>query len=126
MDDHLLMAVADKGRVQGWAGLLSALGLILLLVLVRKGWLKASYSLVWFAGWFVCTLCVACPGVMDALGSALGIGYSPTLLVLLLIFALSMVTLHLAMAVTRLSRQVARLAQELALRPGRGDPPCGD
>lgn len=126
MDDALLMAVADKLRVQGWAGLLSIATFLLLTALVRQGWLKASYALVWFGGWAVCTAFVVWPGAMDWMGNSLGVGYSPTLVLFMMIFALSLVTLHLAVAVTRLSRQVTRLAQEQALRQGKKDPPCAD
>lgn len=126
LDEAFLMAVADKGRVQGWAGLLSMATFLLLAALVRQGWLKASYALVWFGGWATCTTFIVWPGAMDRLAGALGIGYSPTLILFMLVFALSLVTLHLAVAVTRLSRQVTRLAQEQALRQGKAVPPCAD
>ncbi len=107
--------VADKGSVQIWALALAAVVLLLLLSLVRHQKLKASYSLLWFGGWAGLTLLIIQPHLMDLLGRTLGIAYSPTLLLLGVQCAFGLILLHMTTVITRQSRQINRLAQDIAL-----------
>ena len=107
--------LASKGKMQMWAGLTAFIVLITLVGLIRKSKLKTSYSLLWFVGWFLCSVFIAFPNLLDSLTFVFGISYSPTLLLLLMILTLGLIVLHVTTVITRQSKQINALTQELAL-----------
>jgi hypothetical protein len=106
---------SDKFQFQLWSGLLSLLVFLVLVFLVRSKCLKASYSLLWFAAWFGCSVLIVKPEWMDLLGRLSGVHYSPALLLLLMVFANALIVLHVTVVLTRLTRQMNRCAQEISL-----------
>ena len=94
-----MMGVVSIDRIQLWSGIASGLVLLILVVLVRKSRLKASYSLLWFAGWALCTLFIVFPKWLDKISSILGIAYSPTLLVLMMVMSLGLIILHFTIVI---------------------------
>jgi hypothetical protein len=110
-----VLTTASKDEMQLWFALAAAFVLLALVALVRKNKLKASYSLLWFGGWALCSFFIAFPGALDFISDGMGIGYSPTLLVLMMIMSLGLITLHFTIVITRQSKHINLLTQEMAL-----------
>jgi len=107
--------MAPKLRIQLWAGAAAFLALLTLVVLVRKSSLKTSYSLLWFLGWAVCSFFIVFHQYVDKISNMLGINYSPTMLLLMMVLSLGLIILHVTTVITRQSKQINLLAQEMAL-----------
>lgn len=114
MGNELLLA-ASKNTIQLWSGAAAFLMLLGLVILVRKNKLKASYSLLWFGGWFICSFFITFPKLLDSISSKLGIAYSPTMLLLMMVLTLGLIILHFTTVITRQSKQINQIAQELAM-----------
>ena len=86
-----------------------------ILVLVRRDHLYLLHGLFWVLVAAVAAVLGAWPGLIDHLAMAVGISYSPTLLLLMVSMLLLLKALHADMLNTRIERDVRRLNQRLAL-----------
>jgi len=110
------VTISPKGPIQLWTGIVAFVVLLFLVLLVRKNHLKASYSLLWFGGWTLCAFFIVFPPYLDVISKDIfGIEYSPTMLLLMMIMTLGLIILHLTTVITRQSKQINVLAQEMAL-----------
>ena len=122
-----LLLNLDKTPMQVLAGVVAILLLLVLVILVRKNRLKTSYSLLWFAAWFVCSFFIIFINLLDKIAFFLNVGYSPTLLLMMSVAFLAMIILHLTVVITRQSKQINALAQDMAiLKEGKEGQACED
>jgi len=92
-----------------------ALGLIVIIELIRRGRLKEKYSLLWlFAGTILLILSLS-RSLLEYVSSLVGIYYPPSFLFLLAFLFLLLITLHFSSVISGLSEKNKQLAQELAL-----------
>ena len=92
-----------------------ALGLIVIIELIRRGRLKDKYSLLWlFAGTILLILSLS-RSLLEYVSSLVGIYYPPSFLFLLAFLFLLLITLHFSSVISGLSEKNKQLAQELAL-----------
>lgn len=89
--------------------------LVLVLYLIRKGYLREGYSL----GWLFISLLVFVVSVFGDLladiAQLTGIYYAPTAIMLVLIFGLILVSIHLSVLSSKHDKQIKDLIQENAL-----------
>jgi hypothetical protein len=92
-----------------------ALGLIVIIELIRRGRLKEKYSLLWlFAGTILLVLSLS-RKLLEYVSSLVGIYYPPSFLFLLAFLFLLLITLHFSSVISGLSEKNKQLAQEVAL-----------
>ena len=93
----------------------SALLLLVVFELIRRGRLKERYSLLWlFASTILLTLSLS-RGLLETLAGWIGIYYPPSLLFLVAFTFLLLITLHFSAVISGLSEKNKKLAQEVAL-----------
>lgn len=97
---------------------LAVLAVVAIIRMVRRGVLKAKYSVLWLTVGLVLAIAASVPTVLDRLADRLGIWYQPTLFLLLAIGFLLLVALHFSYELSRLEKRVRSLAEELALLRG--------
>ncbi|RDV84503.1 DUF2304 domain-containing protein [Ammonifex thiophilus] len=90
------------------------LGLVVL-ELVRRRWLRERYALLWLLTGLFLMLFSWKRSLVEGLARALGIYYAPSALFLLGFFFFLLLNLQYAVALSRQSEMVVRLAQEVAL-----------
>ncbi|ACX51267.1 hypothetical protein Adeg_0091 [Ammonifex degensii KC4] len=90
------------------------LGLVVL-ELVRRRWLRERYALLWLLTGLSLMLFSWKRSLVEGLARTLGIYYAPSALFLLGFFFLLLLNLQYAVALSRQSEMVVRLAQEVAL-----------
>ena len=95
--------------------ILVALGIVGIIVLVRRRHLKAKYSLLWLSLGAVMVIIAAVPGLLDWTAERLGIWYQPTLLILLGLALLLLIVVHFSYELTRSENRTRALAEQLAL-----------
>jgi hypothetical protein len=83
--------------------------------LVRRHYLQERYSVIWVITGVAMLVGAAVGGSLEALARITGIHDTSIALLCLLIFFLLVMVLHLTTAVSRLSEQNTRLAQEIAM-----------
>jgi hypothetical protein len=95
---------------------LVALGIVLFMLrLVRRGSLRAKYSLLWLVIAAVLCVVAAVPGMLDRISTAVGVAYPPTLFFLLAIAFLLALVVHFSWELSRLEGRSRTLAEEVAL-----------
>ena len=93
-----------------------ALGALFFVVrLVRLQVLKAKYSILWLTVGAALAVAAAAPRVLDWFAEQLGIGYEPTLFLLLAIGFLLLLSMHFSYELSRTERRLRTLAEEIAL-----------
>ena len=90
---------------------------------LRRRRLTEGYAMLWAAAGLATVLLAIGRPLIDAISSAIGIAYGPTLVFAAAGVFLAVVCLSLSMQVTRLRKQVEALAQEIALRSAGGGMP---
>jgi uncharacterized membrane protein len=95
--------------------LLVALAIVGIVILVRRRYLKAKYSLLWLSLGAVMVVIAAVPGLLDWTAERLGIWYQPTLLILLGLALLLLIVVHFSYELTRSENRTRELAEQLAL-----------
>lgn len=95
--------------------LLVALAIVGIVILVRRRYLKAKYSLLWLSLGAVMVVIAAVPGLLDWTADRLGIWYQPTLLILLGLALLLLIVVHFSYELTRSENRTRELAEQLAL-----------
>lgn len=88
---------------------------LLILVLMRRDHLQARHGVFWVSVAVIAGVLGAWPTLIDRLAVAVGISYSPALLLLLASIVLLVKALAADIQLTRIERQVRRLNQRLAL-----------
>lgn len=86
-----------------------------ILYLLRRDHLHLAHGLFWIAVAAMAALLGLWPGLMDSIAGAMGIAYSPALLLLGATIVLLIKSLHSDIVNTRIERQVRRLNQRLAI-----------
>jgi hypothetical protein len=115
--------------LQGTAIAASVLITLLVIQLIRKRLLSEEYSILWFLTSGVLLLLAIDRHFIDRLAALFGVAYPPSLLLLGSIFAGFVLSMHFSVALSRLSKENKRLAQEIALlrlelERGRVKPPA--
>ena len=106
---------ADTWRIQVFAIIASVTLIVSILELIRRGKLREEYSLLWLASAVVFLFFSIWRGAFEALGQFLGIAYRPALLILVILFAGFLLLVRFSVAISKLTTENERLAQELAL-----------
>lgn len=89
--------------------------LVFVLRLVRKGRLRAKYSILWLSVGGVLILLAAVPPLLDRFAEAVGIDYGPAAFFLVAISFLFLIAVHFSWELSRLEERTRILAEELAL-----------
>lgn len=93
----------------------SVLVTLLVIQLIRTKKLREDYSMLWFLASLALLLMSIDRHFIDRAATLFGIAYSPSLLLLGAIFLGLVLAMQFSVALSRLSEQNKRLAQELAL-----------
>jgi hypothetical protein len=93
----------------------SVLITLLVIQLIRKRLLNEEYSILWFVTSLVLLLLAIDRHFIDRMAALIGVAYPPSLLLLGSIFAGFVLAMHFSVALSKLSEQNKRLAQEIAL-----------
>lgn len=93
----------------------------MIVIMVRRGRLRAKYSFLWLAVGAVILVFSAIPGFLDKTALAVGIYYPPALLFLGAIMLLMFIAVHFSWELTRLEARMRTLVEELALTNARID-----
>jgi hypothetical protein len=101
--------------LQGTAIVASVLITLLVIQLIRKRRLREEYSILWFVTSLLLLLLAVDRHSIDRLATLVGIAYPPSLLLLGSIFAGFVLSMHFSIALSKLSEQNKRLAQEVGL-----------
>ena len=115
------MGEADHNR---W--LVTVVAVAVIVRMVRRGVLKAKYTVLWLTVGLVLAVTASVPTVLDTVAERLGIWYQPTLFLLLAIGFLLLVAMHFSYEMSRLERRVRTLAEELSLLRGPVESPDDD
>ena len=89
--------------------------------LLRRGVLKEKYAVLWLLVAGVGLIFAVVPGLLDWLGSALGIGAPVNLLFFVMGVVLVLVSVQLSYELSRHEARIRRLAEEVALLKERID-----
>lgn len=104
-----------SGRAHLLVLLLTVASLAFIIRLVRRGQLRAKYSLLWLSLGVVLALLAASPKLLDRVSVALGISYGPATFFLGAIALLFLLVIHFSWELSRLEERTRTLAEELAL-----------
>ncbi len=83
--------------------------------LLRRGVLKEKYAVLWLLVAGIGLIFAVVPGLLDWLGSALGIGAPVNLLFFVMGVVLVLVSVQLSYELSRHEARIRRLAEEVAL-----------
>lgn len=89
--------------------------------LLRRGVLKEKYAVLWLMVAGIGLIFAVVPGLLDWLGSVLGIGAPVNLLFFVLGVVLVLVSVQLSYELSRHEARIRRLAEEVALLKQRVD-----
>lgn len=95
--------------------LFSILFLVIVLELVRKDKLEERYSILWIFMSVLLIILSLSPAVMEAIAGWLDIKNPPSLLFLFGLVYLLIYNLHITTVVSKQSKRITRLAQEIAI-----------
>ena len=99
--------------------------LLFILRMVRRGHLRAKYSMLWiFVGVGVAALAIF-PGILTWVSDVIGIAYPPATFLLFAVAFLIMLALHFSWELSRLEDRTRALAEEVALLAERLDAAAG-
>lgn len=101
------------------SALASLLLLVFVLYLIRTRKLHERFALIWLAGAVVIGVLTVWPAALEGVSRILGVASPPNALFIVLGAFLIWVLLHVAVVLTRLSRQNVTLAQRVALLESR-------
>ncbi len=102
-------------RAQGLSIFGSLLLLLLIMFLVKKGYLKSGYSILWF---FIASIIFVMSLFTDILiqfSRLTGIYYAPAAIFTILIAGIILITIHYSTILSRHERRIKKLTQEIAL-----------
>ncbi len=93
----------------------SAVVLVAVVELIRRGRLKERYSLLWLFSGIVMLALSLSRDLLESIARIVGIFYPPSLLFLIAFIFLLLITLHFSVIISGLSERNRQLAQEIAL-----------
>ena len=102
-------------RVQLVSLIVSAVVLIGVVDLVRRGRLRENYSVLWICTSIVIMIFALFRHMIDVLGKLTGIYYPPSALFLLAFFFLTLISLQFSLVISSLTTSNKTLSQEVAL-----------
>lgn len=105
---------------QWFAVALAVLLLVFVINLVRRRQLKEEYSWLWLLASVAILVLVAWPAALEGLSAAIGSTTQTTTVFTFGIMFLMAVTIHLCTKLSKLDRQVADLAQAVAILGAQG------
>lgn len=111
VDDVHAMSVGGRVLV----AVLTALTLLFLLRLVRRGHLRGKYALLWLGVGVVMVGFAIYPDILVPISEGLGISYEPAIIFMAAIGFLFVVIVHFSYELSRLEDRTRTLAEELAL-----------
>ena len=111
VDDVHAMSVGGRILV----AVLTAITLLFLLRLVRRGHLRGKYALLWLGVGAAMVGFAIYPDVLVPVSDTLGISYEPAIIFLAAIAFLFLVIVHFSSELSRLEDRTRTLAEELAL-----------
>lgn len=102
-----------------------------ILRLVRRGQLRAKYSMLWLSAGAVLVVEAASPAILDTVSGWLGVAYAPSTFFMGAIALLFLVVIHFSWELSRLEERTRILAEEIAMlraeadaTPAPADPPA--
>jgi hypothetical protein len=111
--EFYLGEITSQARIVAILGTAALLGIII--YLIRKGLLKAGYSLLWFLMVGVLFILSISKNAFFLLSKFLGIYYPPAALFAVVFVLLIIISIHFSVVISRQERRIKRLSQEIAL-----------
>ncbi len=111
VDDVHAMSIGGRILV----AVLTALTLLFLLRLVRRGQLRGKYALLWLGVGAAMVGFAIYPDILVPISDGLGISYEPAIIFMAAIAFLFVVIVHFSYELSRLEDRTRTLAEELAL-----------
>jgi hypothetical protein len=111
VDDVHAMSIGGRILV----AVLTALTLLFLLRLVRRGHLRGKYALLWLGVGAAMVGFAIYPDILVPISETVGISYEPAIIFLAAIAFLFLVIVHFSYELSRLEDRTRTLAEELAL-----------
>lgn len=111
VDDVHAMSIGGRILVAA----LTALTLLFLLRLVRRGQLRGKYALLWLGVGAAMVGFAIYPDILVPISEGLGISYEPAIIFMAAIAFLFVVIVHFSYELSRLEDRTRTLAEELAL-----------
>jgi hypothetical protein len=102
-------------KVQFFSILGSTLLLALIIYLIRKGYLKAGYSIFWFLVGITMIVISISSKFLFAFADFIGVYYAPAALFLTLLLGTILILIHFSTVLSKHERQIKKLAQENGL-----------
>jgi hypothetical protein len=102
-------------RIQILAIIGSLLLIGFIVELIRRKRLREEFSILWLAMGLVFLALSVFRGLLDSFSYAIGIGYPPAALFLILILGLMFILIHFSVAISELKGAQKKMAQELGL-----------
>ena len=102
-------------RIQIIAILGSVCFLIFILELIRKEKIRESYALLWLLMSVLFLLLAIWRDGLDYFGKLVGIAYSPTALLLVLVMGIILILIQYSVVVSSQTNKIKQLSQELGL-----------
>jgi hypothetical protein len=106
-------ALTDQSRILG--AIVGLALIVLVLELVRRRKLQERYIVLWVGAGIAIIIACAFPALINLLSDALGVRAAFAGMIALVFLLLFVFALHTTTVISRLSEQVTRLAQEVAL-----------
>jgi hypothetical protein len=110
-----------SGRAHILVFLVSVVGAVFLLRLLRRRQMRGKYTLLWMSVGLATLTIVAFPSILDRTSRFLHIYYSPSTLFLAAIGFLLLVCVYFSYELSRLEERTRILAEELAIVRGSHD-----
>ena len=89
--------------------------LVFIFELIRRSKLHAAYAILWLVTGFTFLGFAVWRRALDHLGSLVGIAYSPTALLLVMILGLFLILIQFSVVVSTQADQIRQLSQQLGL-----------
>lgn len=102
-------------RAQGLSILGSLLLILLIIFLVKKGYLKSGYSILWFLIASLIFVMSLFTDILFQFSRLTGIYYAPAAIFTILIAGIILITIHYSTVLSRHERRIKKLAQEISL-----------
>lgn len=102
-------------RAQGLSVLGSLALLVIVIILVRRGYLKSGYSILWFLMTLLILLMSAFNELLLWVSNLTGIDYAPALIFSILFVGIILISIHFSVIISKHETRIKKLAQEVSL-----------
>jgi hypothetical protein len=123
--DQKYTSLGLSGRAHILVFVVTALGALYVLRLLRRRQMRGKYTLLWMAVGAAILAIAAFPGIVDRTSRFLHIYYAPSTLFLVAIAFLVLVCVYFSYELSRLEERTRLLAEELAILRGERDADAG-